>query len=86
MRETDIIGRYGGDEFMIIMPDISGDDAKELGYKLLDAVRVINLNTINITFSCGIAKWEDESSDQLVEKADQMMYKSKRAGRNRVTA
>jgi len=85
MDGKNIIGRYGGDEFMVIMPEIHINEAKVLAEELLDEVALIKIEDFEMTFSCGIAVWEGESSDKLVEKADQLMYISKNKGRNMVT-
>jgi diguanylate cyclase (GGDEF)-like protein len=85
MNENNIIGRYGGDEFMVIMPDTDILSAELLASKLLNEIGLIEIDDFEMTFSCGIALWEGETSDKLVEKADQLMYKSKADGRNMVT-
>ncbi len=85
MNENNIIGRYGGDEFMVIMPDTDILSAELLASKLLNEIGLIEIDDFEMTFSCGIAFWEGETSDKLVEKADQLMYKSKADGRNMVT-
>ena len=89
LRKTDVIGRYGGEEFAIILPDTDGRNAA----RVLDEIRV-NFAQIQhtsggaeffVTFSCGIAVYPDcGDAIQLSDSADQAMYEAKRQGRNRV--
>lgn len=89
LRKGDIIGRYGGEEFAIILPNTTGNEA----VNVLDEVR-INFSQIlhraeNIefvsTFSCGVATVPSfESALAVNEAADKALYEAKRGGRNRV--
>lgn len=81
----ELIGRVGGDEFMVILENTSHQEAVNKAQRLLDVVQGIKLLDTPMSFSCGIVRWQGESVDQLVEKADQLMYQSKRNGRNRLT-
>ena len=82
----DMAGRYGGDEFMVILPGSSVDNTREIAMRLLNEIRMLEYNGINLSFSCGIAAWHHESADQLVEKADKVLYRVKNGGRNNVSA
>jgi diguanylate cyclase (GGDEF)-like protein len=84
-RAKDIIGRYGGEEFMIISPDtdISGM------YRLVDRIRekiggIEFNNGVHITISVGVSELGEQTSEQLIKSADDAMYAAKRNGRNRV--
>ncbi|MEN9464905.1 MAG: hypothetical protein RL217_1086 [Pseudomonadota bacterium] len=89
LRRQDPIGRYGGEEFGVVLFDANEEQA----VKVLDSIRsgFANLQHdakgLKITFSCGIAQWrgEGESLSELVARADQALYASKHNGRNRVT-
>lgn len=89
LRKTDIIGRYGGEEFSIILNDTDADTAEQV----LDEIRIgfsqLHHRTaevdFEVTFSCGIAEfpeWED--AHQLNDAADKALYEAKRSGKNRV--
>jgi len=93
LRKTDILGRYGGDEFMIILPETSLAGAKMLGEKVRIAVSEIKLNVANnkrtgLSLSLGVAGCcaPAEDIDTLVRLADSALYLSKQGGRNKVTA
>jgi diguanylate cyclase (GGDEF)-like protein len=85
LRKTDFIGRYGGEEFAIVLPNAGIEDAE----KIMDEIRNNfshllhgGLAAISSTFSCGIALHQGQSSNELIELADQAMYLAKRDGRN----
>jgi len=85
LRKTDYIGRYGGEEFAIVLPNVSIADAE----KIMDEIRN-NFShllhggqaAISSTFSCGIALHQGQGSNELIDLADQAMYLAKRDGRN----
>lgn len=92
VRETDICARYGGDEFVIILPDTNLENAEIIGNRILNEfnynvcnVRDMEIKDIDITLSIGIAIWKEGlSGDELTQIADEAMYKAKKRGRNRV--
>jgi len=93
LRKTDILGRYGGDEFMIILPETSLAAAKMLAEKVRLAVSEIELSVgnnkrIGLSLSLGVAGCcaPAENLDTLVRLADSALYESKQGGRNRVSA
>ncbi|MGB3366778.1 MAG: diguanylate cyclase [Acidaminobacteraceae bacterium] len=89
LRKSDYVGRYGGEEFIILLPDTD----KDLAYEVCEKLRVcIKENTEigenkPITLSFGISTYPDYglSEDELIERADQALYYSKNNGRNRTT-
>lgn len=89
VRESDHIGRYGGEEFVLILPETTYDAAFGVAEKLRSAVEksvvVCEEQTISVTASFGVASYKDgESLDALFNRADQSLYRAKEGGRNRV--
>ena len=85
LRKTDFVGRYGGEEFAIVLPNVTLDDAENIMNEIRNNFSHIlhgGIAAINSTFSCGIALHKGQSSNELIELADQAMYLAKRAGRN----
>jgi diguanylate cyclase (GGDEF)-like protein len=89
-RATDICGRYGGEEFAIILPDTTEKTAKIMAERLrkliaLDAVQYEDI-AIKYTISAGIAQFSREYREPMLwlEDADKALYEAKEAGRNRV--
>ncbi len=86
LRKTDPIGRYGGEEFAIVMVDANAQQAAAK----LDEIRnnfsrlIHDDKQLRVTFSCGIAEYRGESISELVGAADQALYRAKRNGRNQV--
>ena len=90
LRRIDSLGRYGGEEFLVVLPDCPADQAK----RILDEIRqrFAELNFIasgsefSVTLSAGIASTADAptSSGDFLEKADRALYAAKHGGRNQV--
>ncbi|WP_416397528.1 GGDEF domain-containing protein [Allohahella sp. A8] len=91
MRETDISGRYGGEEFTIILVDTPPENAMIFAERLRKKIEALTVHhegtAIRWTISLGIAPVDDSVTEpmQWVEHADQALYKSKQGGRNRST-
>ena len=86
-RKTDIVGRYGGEEFVVIAPNTSILDFYNVVEKLLDETRGLRFKfneDYQLTFSAGIAKYNNENADHFIRRADDLMYKAKMSGRNRL--
>jgi len=92
LRKADILGRHGGDEFMLILPETSLEGAENLAEKIRSSVKksdvfVENQKKTHISLSIGIAHFGEAAADidSLVKKADNALYQSKQAGRNKVS-
>ena len=86
-RKTDTAGRYGGDEFMVILPSSTIADAKIVAQRILEEVYqlVVEDSSAKISVSIGIASRTNEKEvSELTKKADTAMYKAKRDGGNRL--
>ena len=91
LREADLIYRYGGDEFVLIIPDSKSDTAKLVGERVLKAIKefkfVINENvSFYLSVSIGVAEFpqDADSKKAVLEMADKMMYHAKNGGRGMV--
>lgn len=83
-RATDIIGRYGGEEFIIIMPGTALKDAAILAERIRVAVETAEFdNETGITVSGGISALQGDSAEELIKSVDQQLYIAKSKGKNR---
>ncbi len=88
LREGDVLGRYGGEEFLIIAPGVGCDVAARVAERCRAAIEGMDLGPFgSVTASFGVSQWNpgDVGSD-VVRRADARLYRAKRAGRNRVDA
>ena len=95
IRTTDLLARYGGDEFVLLISDITLRDAEQRMAALIKAVSQTAFTfddaqpdaRINVTATCGLAEFDPgETVEDLTNRADQALYDAKRAGRNCVRA
>jgi len=89
LRETDLFGRWGGEEFLILLPETSAEAALEVVQRLLAAVRALRFEPpgacFGVTMSLGFGAWEptDRSADDFLNRLDQALYRAKAEGRDR---
>jgi two-component system, cell cycle response regulator len=94
VRGIDLACRYGGEEFVIAMPDTDIVPASAIAERLRRDIETTPLelgqapHQLNITISVGVAKAEgaNDSGEALLHRADQALYRAKHSGRNRVVA
>jgi len=90
LRSTDLVGRYGGEEFIIILPNTNSEDAFAICEKIRTNIEKARLlgDDRPLTISLGISThpFHGSTEDDLVEKADQALYYSKNMGRNLTTS
>jgi diguanylate cyclase len=91
LRSTDFIARFGGEEFVLLMPNSSLADALAVGEVLRAAIEACPFHfkgePVTVTVSMGVAQFQPgERSDLALKRADAALYRAKAAGRNRVQA
>ena len=99
MREDDLCYRYGGDEFVVLAPYSSLEDAKMIGQRILNRVKStvykieadLEINThededVQLSVSIGVANYPTNASgrNEIIGMADRMMYEAKKSGRGKV--
>ncbi len=92
LRNADIIGRFGGDEFVVILPETSAQTAYETATRLCNTIRLSSFDTakgeVSFTLSIGVSNENDIKKDTdlytLIERADRALYRAKTLGRNQV--
>ena len=91
VRRSDIVGRIGGEEFSVFLPNTAVSGAEQLAQALRVAIESIHMEVdgvrLKITASIGVAakRFDQETMQAIQQHADQAMYKAKRGGRNRVS-
>jgi diguanylate cyclase (GGDEF)-like protein/PAS domain S-box-containing protein len=91
MRSSDIVGRWGGEEFSIILPETNSEGALQTAERIRRMVEereiaINNNTTIHVTVSLGVSRLHSGCTrmEDLIEQADMALYQAKQAGRNRV--
>jgi two-component system cell cycle response regulator len=91
LRETDVLGRYGGEEFVVLLPETGLKRAIMVAERLRRSVAEMSLSTekgpLKMTISIGVTAWPDCGADDpsgIIARADAALYNAKHRGRNRV--
>ena len=92
IRKSDVLARYGGDEFIIILPELDKEASKKMAEKLCTVISHTKLPAkkfapkVNLTISLGVATFPEDGDieDKLLKKADEALYLAKDSGRNTV--
>ena len=84
IRKIDTLGRWGGEEFLIILPGANINDAVLLAEELRRSINQMEIPKVgHVSVSLGVATYKmGDSVDSLVKRADEMLYKAKAEGRN----
>jgi diguanylate cyclase (GGDEF)-like protein len=88
IRQSDVVARWGGEEFMVLVPETSITQASQMAEKLRELIAGIAFVEYGqVTCSFGVAELRpDETVTELTTRTDGAMYQAKKAGRNRVVA
>lgn len=90
LRDTDLLGRYGGEEFGVVLPETDLNGAMQVANRICAAAAghqlLFNGQYINATVSIGVASYNGQSPDELIQQADTALYSAKRQGRNQAVA
>ncbi len=86
LRQTDLSGRYGGEEFLMILKNTAIEDAYFTAEKVRKKMAEIDWGSygLHVTISGGVAMYTGETVVELIAKADKLLYKAKNGGRNRI--
>jgi diguanylate cyclase (GGDEF)-like protein len=90
LRTTDVFGRWGGEEFLVVLPDADPASAEQTAERLRESVEQADIglgqggDVIGVTISVGVASSTGASPEVLIHSADRAMYAAKAAGRNQV--
>mgnify|MGYP000467532716 CR=1 FL=1 len=91
LRDSDCVGRLGGEEFVVLLPQTGQVGALEVAERLRQRVAGLSVGTsgganLQVTVSIGVAEWQgrEDSIERLVERADSALYRAKDRGRDRV--
>ena len=85
LRAEDQLGRLGGEEFLVLLPDADAGAAAHVAEKLRLEVAAAP-TPVDVTVSVGLATWDGETAEDLLQRADEALYAAKDAGRDRVMA
>jgi diguanylate cyclase (GGDEF)-like protein len=85
LRDFDIVGRFGGEEFLVVLPNTSIDDAFLVAERIRKNVESLKLSKkdITVSVSIGVCQWSGDELKNLLSEADRLLYSAKANGRNR---
>ncbi len=87
IRECDIVGRYGGEEFIMMLRNTESDEAFVIADRIRQRASEMEFSDykIKLTISIGVAQWQNKNANETVKEADRKLYESKSSGRNKTT-
>ena len=92
LRGSDVMARFGGDEFIVLLPETNNKGALEMAERIRKAIEIsrfdVRSGDASITVSLGVASYPEDGGnlDVILDKADKAMYRAKQRGRNKVVA
>jgi len=87
-RKYDVVGRYGGEEFVVILPDTGEENAFAIAERMRESIQNLSIFPFKVTMSFGVSSTESERFEKhqdLIVAADKAMYYSKNRGKNLVS-
>ena len=86
VRRVDSPTRFGGDEFIVLLPEASGEEAERVARRIAARILAVRVGGVAVSASLGVAEWSAQfpSSKEFLASADAALYDAKRAGRGRV--
>lgn len=84
IRKYDVLGRYGGEEFLVVMPDSTLEEAENLADRIRRGIEASPMKDVVVTVSIGAADSRDDDKviEDVIRRADEALYEAKKAGRN----
>lgn len=87
VREKDTVGRYGGEEFLVVFFDASASEAAAVANRIRKRVELYDFGKgFTVTVSGGIAEYANQSLEELIDEADRRLYTAKKQGRNQIVS
>ncbi len=87
IRRSDLASRWGGEEFVVCLPDCPVENGMKIMEKILESTRALTFEKwpdLRVSFTCGITEKEMEPFDETIKRADCLLYHGKRSGKNRI--
>lgn len=86
LRKTDVFARFGGDEFVLLLPNISEQNALNLVDRVRAGINAITISNVSLSSSFGVTQLQkNDSLETLIQRADHALYASKKKGGNTIT-
>lgn len=86
VRSLDYVGRYGGDEFLIILRNTNFEEAKMIVRRIAESITHLKLNSIQVSISGGLVMYHQHELEEFIDEADRRLYLAKRMGKNQIIA
>lgn len=88
IRAGDFVGRYGGEEFLVVLRDCPLESGITIGERMRQRIELEDFDQIDysVTMSGGLCSWEGESVKELIKRVDKLLYKAKENGRNQIVS
>ncbi len=84
-RDFDVVGRYGGEEYIVVLSNTDLERAKQISKRILKTISETETHfESNVTASIGVAQWNKDTRHSLIQRADMNLYQAKRNGKNQL--